>query len=423
MEKLRVFESFAGVGSQRMALRNIGCNFEVVGISEVDKNAILAYDAIHENQDEEVEIKSKEDMLFEMREANIAYNFSTGKDEMPRSENDIRKLYVAHKRSKNYGDITKINTDTLPDFDFFTYSFPCKNISIAGKQAGLEKDSGTQSSLVWECERIIRAKKPKYLMMENVKNICGKTHIETFQEWIDLLNNLGYKSYWKVLNGKDYGVPQNRERVIMFSVLDGEHFNFSTGRDYFLTISDILIDKYEDRYIVKKEFELTDKFYKYYNVKNNYIVESAKIDSSYDQNSRVYGVNGVSPTIAARDWKDAKKIIVEVAKITECKHRSVATVSYENGVCPTINSMNGGNREPKVLIKGDCDGVFSKYGYIVRKLTPIECWRLMGFSDEDYFKAKDIGGLSNSKLYERAGRGIVVPMLEDQFKILFKQYI
>jgi len=95
---------------------------------------------------------------------NIGYNFSTGDSEIPRHERDIEKLYQACVRNKNYGDIRLIDEKTLPNFDFFTYSFPCKNISVAGAQAGAEKDSDTQSSLLWECERIIRHKKPRYLM-------------------------------------------------------------------------------------------------------------------------------------------------------------------------------------------------------------------------------------------------------------------
>ena len=218
---LKVFEAFAGVGSQRMALRNLGADYEHVGIMEVDKYATLAYDIIHnDNQDiDYTENLTKETMLKRLRQINIAYNFSTYKDEMPSNINEIRKLYNAVIRSHNYGDISKVNPKNLPDFDFFTYSFPCKNISVAGNQKGLKRGSGTQSSLVWECEKIIREKKPKYLMMENVKNICGNNHMAFFQEWIDLLSEMGYESHWEIYNACDYGVPQNRERVIMMSKL------------------------------------------------------------------------------------------------------------------------------------------------------------------------------------------------------------
>lgn len=227
-EHIKLFESFSGVGSQRMALENEGFNFESVGTMEVDKWGIIAYDKIHNNQLELKKYPKKEDMIDEMKKRNIAYNFSTYKDEMPRSENEVKILYKAHKNSNNYGDITRINPSELPDMNFFTYSFPCKNISVAGNQKGMEKDSGTQSSLVWECEKIIKEKLPKYLMMENVKNICGKDNIKFFQEWIDLLNSYGYESEWKVYNACDYGVPQNRERVIMMSKLKEENKDKNT---------------------------------------------------------------------------------------------------------------------------------------------------------------------------------------------------
>lgn len=222
-ETLRTFEAFSGVGSQRMALRNLGVNIEHIGIMEVDRYAILSYDAIHNDTSVDYsEGLTKEQMIREMRDINIAYNFSTYKDEMPTAYEDVRNLYNAVKRAHNYGDITKVDTKDLPDFDFFTYSFPCKNISIAGNQLGMDKDSGSQSSLVWECERIIRDKKPRYLMLENVANICGKNHRGFFESWIKLLSDLGYESHWEIYNAKDYGVPQSRERVIMMSEYKGD---------------------------------------------------------------------------------------------------------------------------------------------------------------------------------------------------------
>ena len=187
---LRVFEAFAGVGSQRMALRNIGIDFEVVGISDVDRYALLAYDAIHHNG-EPVEEKTKEEMLAEFTKRNIAYNFSTGKSEIPKKDEDIKKLYEAHVRSKNFGDIRTIDVNELPEIDLFTYSFPCKNISVEGQKAEFDKISGNQSSLVWDCKKIIESKRPKYLLMENVKNIVSKDHIHNFNEWCQTLEELG----------------------------------------------------------------------------------------------------------------------------------------------------------------------------------------------------------------------------------------
>ena len=246
---IKVFTSFTGIGSQEMALRNIGLDFEVVGISEVDRYAILAYDAIH-NEQTEVDTTSKEEMLEEIKNKNIAYNFSTNKSEIPRGLKDIKKLYDAHIRCKNYGDIRVIDENNLPDFDLFTFSFPCKSISVAGKQEGLVEGSNTQSSLLHECKRIISTKKPKYLLMENVKNLVGKNHIEEFEKLCDYLKDLGYNNYWVVLNGKDFGVPQNRERVIMISILKEFDNGYSLPIGYKLTksltdILDINVDKKE----------------------------------------------------------------------------------------------------------------------------------------------------------------------------------
>jgi len=111
--------------------------------------------------------------------------------------------------SNNYGDIRLINPNDLPDFDLFTYSYPCKNISVAGAGEGLIEGSGTASSLVWECQKIISAKTPKFLMMENVKNLVGKNHKPSFDLWVKWLEDNDYNNYWKVLNAKNYNVPQN----------------------------------------------------------------------------------------------------------------------------------------------------------------------------------------------------------------------
>ena len=157
---LKVIEAFAGVGSQRMALRNLGIEHEVVGIFDIDKYALISYEAVH--------------------------------GECP-----------------NLGDISKIDVKDIPDHDLFTYSFPCQDLSIAGKQKGMIRGV-TRSGLLYECEKIIEHCRPKYLLMENVKNLVGKKFKVQFDEWLKFLEDLGYTNYWKVLNAKDYGVPQNR---------------------------------------------------------------------------------------------------------------------------------------------------------------------------------------------------------------------
>lgn len=223
--KLRLFESFSGIGSQRIALDLLNIPYTSVGISEVDRYAILAYDAIHNspNKEDFSEGKTDEEMLQYLRSISIGYNFSTYEDELPKKHTDICSLYNACLKTHNFGDIQNIEPSSLPDMDFFTYSFPCKNISIAGiptgSNIGFDKDTQSQSALLWQCEKIIKEKRPKYLMMENVKNILGKENISNLKEWISILEGLGYRSEYAVYNASDFGVPQNRERVIMMSEL------------------------------------------------------------------------------------------------------------------------------------------------------------------------------------------------------------
>ena len=130
-----------------------------------------------------------------------------------------------HGETKNLGDITKITE--LPKADMWTYSFPCTDISVAGRLEGLAKGSGTRSGLLWEVERLLNKAKeqdrmPKYLLLENVKNLVGKSFRADYDKWLAFLSGLGYKNYWKVLNAKNYGIPQNRERVFCISTLDDE---------------------------------------------------------------------------------------------------------------------------------------------------------------------------------------------------------
>jgi site-specific DNA-cytosine methylase len=166
MKTLKVFELFAGIGSQAKALKNLGIPHEIVGISEINPVSIKAYMAIH-------------------------------------------------GETLNYGDITKIDPLMLPDMDLLTYSFPCQDLSIAGFQKGLVN---TRSGLLYECCKIIEAKKPTYLLLENVKNLVGKKFRKDFDKWIAYLDSIGYNTYWKVINALDHGVPQLRQRVFAVSI-------------------------------------------------------------------------------------------------------------------------------------------------------------------------------------------------------------
>lgn len=208
---LRVFEAFVGYGSQSMALARLRRNFpefdfEVIGISDISKNAIAAYHAVH------------------------------------------------GEHIHNYGDISKINWGGLPDFDLLTYSFPCQDISTAGKQKGFVEGTGTRSSLLWECAKAVESKHPKYLLMENVKALIQKKFMPEFQKWREWLESQGYRNYWQVMNAKHYGVPQNRERVFMVSILDPMgNFKFPDPFPLERKLRDVLEDEVDEKYYLSDD--------------------------------------------------------------------------------------------------------------------------------------------------------------------------
>ena len=218
---LRVFTAFSGYDSQCMALDRLGIPYELVGWSEIDKYAIQAHNAVYPQY-----------------------------------------------ADRNYGDISKIDWESVPDFDLFTYSFPCTDISNAGVQKGLEEGSGTRSSLLWECCKTIEAKRPKYLLMENVKALVSQKFLPYYKKWEQYLAGLGYDNYCKVLNAKDYGVPQNRERIFIVSILDNERtYHFPDPIPLEKRLKDVLEDKVDEKYY------LSDKAVEGF-LKNNENLES-----------------------------------------------------------------------------------------------------------------------------------------------------
>ena len=205
---IRVFTAFSGYDSQCMALDMLKSNFpdfdyELVGWSEIDSNAIMAHNAVYPQW-----------------------------------------------ADRNAGDITKIDWEGQPDFDLFTYSYPCTDISSAGLQRGLSKGSGTRSSLLWECEKAIRIKRPKYLLMENVSALVTQKFIGEYHKWLNILEGYGYSNFGKVMNAKDYGIPQNRERIFLVSILGEEDFCFPNEIPLELRLKDLLEDDVDDKYVL-----------------------------------------------------------------------------------------------------------------------------------------------------------------------------
>lgn len=256
---LKVLELFSGVGCQTQALKNIGIEHQTTQC-EIDKYAESIYNQIHGD-------------------------------------------------TENLGDITKVDENTLSEgqWDLITYSFPCTNISVAGQQEGLEKDSGTASSLLWECERIIRKVKPTYLLMENVKNLLSKKHIHNFEDWLKILEGMGYKNYYKVLNAKDFGIPQNRERVFCVSIL-GEHepYEFPQPRPLDIRLKDVLESNVDPKYY------LSEKIQQRFKMKpqgDSIIGTTAPEFRTIGQRDIVYNTDGTMGALVATDYKQPKQII------------------------------------------------------------------------------------------------------------------
>ena len=386
---LKIFESFSGYGSQSIALENIGIDYEVVATSEIDKYAIIAYDALHRhNMNTEVEQKTKEEMVEYLQNKRIAWDSKKEKCMLPKSEKQIRQLYEACVRSKNLGDISNIKVEDIPKHDLFTVSSPCTDFSVAGKtkgamwtckkcetkfnpfetnftskcpNCGSEEITKTASSLLVECSKIIQYCRPKFIFMENVKNLVGKKFKPFFDKWCEYLESLGYTNYYSVLNGKDFGIPQNRERVFMISI-HGEHtpYEFPKGFPLELRLKDMLEDKVDEKYYLPQEMH--DRFLAFpKNRLNNEDLEviGTTAPNPYDKNGNIiydkctsawcYSPDKCISTLSARDYKQPKYIV-------ESNNDKFVSKKYEefidtDTISPTIPTSQGGGVCPKILVE------------------------------------------------------------------------
>lgn len=461
---ITINELFSGIGAQVAAFKRLGIPHKVVGISEIDKYAIQSYEAIN-------------------------------------------------GPTRNYGDITQI--PMLDYADLWIYSSPCQDFSTAGKQKGIYNDDGslTRSGLLLHVERlltdaVIRGDNPRYLLMENVKGLVSKKFKPDFERWLQKLEQLGYKNYWQVLNAKDYGIPQNRERVFVVSIRKDidKSYKFPSPIPLQLKLQDILEPSVDEKYFLKAE--ITDKLLKKLNERNI----SYAIDANYYRGGNVNSYLN----------KSRRTLVKQVGNIVDSgnfKNPQRGRIDSPSGCSPTLNTCQGGGLEPKILtgaIRGrnpdnptsrqsglpseqmleinttGCSntltsvqkdnilildeqnnyiknngiigtlttdgsspkknnriiiGSTQKNAYIgscetyspcltsamgmgggqipmisnnisIRKLTPRECWRLMGFTDIEFDCAK-FSGVSNSQLYRQAGNSIVVDVLVGIFKELF----
>lgn len=397
---IRVFTAFSGYDSQCLALNSIGMDYELVGWSEIDKYAIKAHNAL----------------------------FPQWAD-------------------RNYGDISKIDWTQVPDFDLFTYSSPCQDFSRAGKQKGAEKGSGTRSSLLWECERAIRIKRPKYLLFENVAAVASKKFVKLFNSWQLTLERMGYTNFAQILNAKTHGyptpVPQNRERLFMVSILDCEQaFYFPDAQPLTQRLVDVLEADVDESYYLKDELieciaKRIDKHFTKLLLPES---EDCVTDALRTGENITKQANVIAEPIVVGWVRDEKgNVVVEPTIIQRGrgfnkggKHEICPTISansfeYNNHVLERIDGENDYptyRTEKGVKIKKVFpESVKTKIlpipeNYRIRKLTPRECFRLMGVRDADIDKIQ-AAGISKSQQYKMAGNSIVVNCLAAIFRQLF----
>lgn len=374
---LKVFTAFSGYDSQCMALDRMKINYELVGWSEIDKYAIMAHNAI----------------------------------------------YPQYK-DRNFGDISKIDWENVPDFDLFTYSFPCTDISSAGQQKGLEEGSGTRSGLLWECKKAIELKRPKYLLMENVKALTQKKFLPYLHKWHSFLTEKGYTNFTQILNSKNFGVPQNRERVFMVSILGDAWFDFPKPFQSDKKLKDLLDENVDDRYylsqrclssfIRKNEIQREKGNGFTFKPTNGDCIAKTILTHPNDRLDDNYIIEPLEPNVLTpkrTEYEKKMRKAYENGDFKESRHNMTILEPRTDGISNTITTVQKDNLlyEP----------INNKY-FRIRKLTEKECFRLMDVSDENINKIQN-SGISKTQQYKMAGNSIVVNVLYFIFKNLFKQ--
>lgn len=326
---------FAGIGCQDRGIQNTGCwNLEVHSISEIDKDAVVSYASIHCGLTPEL-IDSYTDYPTRIEMSNDLSNINLGFDPMKnkpfdwtklvnKKSKDLEKYWLACKLSNNLGDISKIQA--LPYADLWTFSYPCTDLSSAGSMKGMIKGQ-TRSGLLYEVTRLLETtpneNRPKYLLMENVKNLVSDKFKLQFDELCAFLNSMGYNNYWKVIDSKDCGIPQSRERVFMISIrkdIDTKQFKFSKPFDSGLRMTDMLSDTVDNSYYILNDrsdnviASCVNKLntFSIHGVNNIVVLGNMTTNTGkLHQEGRIMWIHGISPTLCARDYKGSHRILVE----------------------------------------------------------------------------------------------------------------
>ena len=409
MEKLRLIELCSGIGAQAKGIENTGL-FEVESIAtaDLDKEVVVSYAAIHCGLTNEMiesydSYPSKEEMIKTLTDKRLGYDFKNDKPcdwaKVSRRKDKtkgIEKYWLADKLSKNLGDMIKI--DALPDCDMLTYSCPCQSLSISGHQDGLKwtcQDCGmeydpasmsvaerytcpncgshniksTRSGLLYEVERLlVKAKEngnlPKYLLMENVDALVSKKFVDSFNDWVERLDNLGYNSYYQVINAKNSGIPQNRKRIFVISILkehDNGKFAFPVPFDNGIRLKDVLEDHVEERYYLSDD--KVAKFLENFKVLDKKVTTrnsdiASCIRASYFKN----GARNIEENIVNGNGYEGivepvtENEVIQIGNIAEekenFKNPQVGKIYSAEECSPTLNTGNGESHEPKIMQVG-----------------------------------------------------------------------
>lgn len=318
---MKVLSLFSGIGAFEKALDNLGVPYELVAYCEIDKYASRSYSVIH----------------------------------------DVPE-------SMNLGDITKVDEKQLPkDIDLVTYGFPCQDISIAGNQKGLFNADGTQtrSGLFFEALRIIRETQPRVAIAENVKNLTGKKFADQFKTVLESLERAGYSNYWKVLNLKDFGIPQNRERVFIVSIrkeIDNGTFAFPVGFPLKKRLKDVLEETVDEKYYMsgKTLDGLAKRKAQSAQASTERVIAVGNTNpSGHGMNGNVISEHGLSSTLTTNKGEglkilvDSEPTVRQIGNLMPSKTRANPNQGrlYDtDGLSPTLGTMQGGNRQPFVMV-------------------------------------------------------------------------
>lgn len=521
--KLRLIEFFAGIGAQARALENLGVDFISHRVCEWSCKSIRAYRAIHVKEAPSKELLDKvgklsiEELIDAVRGVSMDYSKPMTDDQLRKKGKEwLQELYVDMLMiGDTCPDISRLNGVDLgiekekgrKDTYMMTYSFPCQDLSNAGQMKGMEKGSGTRSGLLWEVERILLELRdmecrPDVLLMENVPGVCGSKNLKPWNDWLQSLHKMGYTNYFSVLNAKDYGIPQNRERCFMVSLLGEKSYEFPRKVGLRYRLKDFLDEEIDSKYNLSEK--VTSKFMRVYEPKgyssiDNYnrkikenpetsntltaryqvpnhgerivepivceprvkvegslgyygfrraddiiskegcsptilthgerigysinVVEGKKIvvgKVNDSQSGTVLSAEGICQTLMARDYKDPAKIVIEdenAIMVPENTKQGYQLAHEGDGIYTNRVEQKRGTVQRgsiQTIKANNSDIAVVDNGLRIRRLTPFECGKLMGFDRSDFERMYD-SGLSESALYHSAGDSIVTTVLMGLF--------